>query len=201
MSDWGARLVRLAQGALPSEKGVTPVMRRNGHSRYVSEVPVVTPVTPVTPSRGSFPKETKKGGVTDGVTLPDEVAERAALIEYGVGVPREWAEGFARLDLGNPPAGFNDARWRLLLDDGGRFLDGWAGEAARLGWQTTDVFGIHPLAPSARFDAMGLVPVINGGEVVAITERSATIQSPGGSKLVYMRRPSSAGVCLWELAS
>jgi hypothetical protein len=127
--------------------------------------------------------------------------ERAALVEYGAGVPREWAEGFARLDLGNPSVGFNDARWRLLLDDGGRFLDRWANEAAHLGWQTKDVFGIHPLAPSARFDAMGLVPIINGGEVISIAERSATVRSPGGSKLVYMRRPSSGSVCLWELAS
>ena len=49
-ADWGTRLVRLAQGTLPSENGVTSVTRRNGNSRYVSEVPVVTPVTPVTPS-------------------------------------------------------------------------------------------------------------------------------------------------------
>jgi len=129
----------------------------------------------------------------------EALEERAALVEYGAGVPREWAEGFARLDLGVPPAGFNDARWRLLLDDGGRFLDRWAGEAARLGWEALEVFGIHPLVPSARFDAMGLVPIINGGEVILITERSATIQSPGRSKLVYMRRPSSGRVCLWEL--
>jgi hypothetical protein len=45
LADWGARLERLPQGGLPSEIGVTPVMRRDGNSRYVSEVPVVTPVT------------------------------------------------------------------------------------------------------------------------------------------------------------
>ena len=73
-ADWGARLVRLARGTLASENGVTPVMKRNGNSRYVSEVPVVTPVTPVTPSAGLIPKESKKGGVTAGVTTPDEVA-------------------------------------------------------------------------------------------------------------------------------
>jgi hypothetical protein len=32
-ADWGARLVQLAQGTLPSENGVTPVMRRNGNFR------------------------------------------------------------------------------------------------------------------------------------------------------------------------
>ncbi len=61
-ADWGARLVRLAQGTLTSEKGVTHVTRRNRNFGYVSEVPVVTVVTPVTPSEGSFPKESKMGG-------------------------------------------------------------------------------------------------------------------------------------------
>jgi hypothetical protein len=84
-ADWGSRLVRLAQGVLPSENGVIPVMRRNSNSRYVSEVPVVTPVTPVTPSAGSFPKEIKNGGVTAGVTLPDQAAERAAIMEIDGG--------------------------------------------------------------------------------------------------------------------
>jgi hypothetical protein len=35
----------------------------------------------------------------------DDLEERAALVEYGAGVPREWAEGFARLDLAAPPKG------------------------------------------------------------------------------------------------
>ena len=61
-ADSGTRLVRLAQGTLPFENGVTSVMRRNGNSRYVSEVPMVTPVTPVTPSVRSFPKGGKNGG-------------------------------------------------------------------------------------------------------------------------------------------
>jgi len=33
----------------------------------------------------------------------DEVAERAALIEFGADVPREWAEGFSKLNPDRPP--------------------------------------------------------------------------------------------------
>src|SRR5262249_43560065 len=33
----------------------------------------------------------------------DRHEERAAIIEYSAGVPREWAEGFAWLDPGRPP--------------------------------------------------------------------------------------------------
>ena len=132
--------------------------------------PSVTKVTEVTTAYGA------------------DYEERAALVEYGAGVPRDWAEGFARLDLASPSNGFSIARWRIMIDDGGRFLDRWATEAAGLGWQATDVFGVHPAAPSSRFDAMGLVPIIGGGEVISITERTATIRSPGGQLLVYMRR-------------
>ena len=142
------------------------------------------------------PPVTKVTGVTTAFGADYE--ERAALVEYEAGVPRDWAEGFARLDLASPSTGFSIARWRMVIDDGGRFLDRWATEAAGLGWQAIDVFGVHPAAPSARFDAMGLVPIIGGGEVISITERSATIRSPGGQLLVYMRRPCTGAVCLWD---
>jgi hypothetical protein len=33
--------------------------------------------------------------------------ERAAIIEEGAGVPRTWAEGFARLSLAHRPKGFS----------------------------------------------------------------------------------------------
>jgi hypothetical protein len=139
-------------------------------------------------------------GVTD-VFSDVAFEERAALIEHGADVARDWAEGFARLDLAAPPPDFSDDRWRTVVNDGGRFLDRWAQEAARLGWQAADVFGVHPIAPSARFDAMGLVPIIRGGDVTSINERSATIRSPGGQFLIYMRRPSGRAVCLWEIGA
>jgi hypothetical protein len=129
--------------------------------------------------------------------LPDE----HAAIEYDGGAPRVWAEALARLDPACPPRDISPERWLRIIDDWGRFLDdGWAKEASRFGWWATDIFGVHPTAPSCRYDQMGLVPLINGGKVISITERSATIQSPGGSRLVYMRRPSGGGVALWELA-
>jgi hypothetical protein len=146
------------------------------------------------------PSVTKVTGVT-GVLSDAAFEERAALIEYGADVARDWAESFARLDLAAPPPDFSYDGWRTVVNDGGRFLDQWADEAARLGWQAADVFGVHPIAPSARFDAMGLVPIIRGGDVTAINERSATIRSPGGQFLIYMRRPSGGAVCLWEIGA
>jgi hypothetical protein len=127
--------------------------------------------------------------------------ERAALVEFGVGVPRAWAEGFACLNLASPVKGFDDARWRTLIDDGGKFLDRWGAEAAKLGWAAEDVFGVHPHAPGARYHAAGLVLLINGGEVVAIDVQSASIKVKGsGSVLIYLRKPRQGAVALWALA-
>jgi hypothetical protein len=177
-------LTKAAQGGYRTEVTGNLQDRSFGSPQIVQKQSLEPPVTKVT-------------GVTESLS-DASFEERAALIEYGANVPRHWAEGFAGLDLSAPPRGFSYARWRTIVNDGGRFLDRWADEAARLGWQATDVFGVHPIAPSARFDAMGLVPIIGGGEVISINERSATIRSPGGQLLFYMRRPSSGAVCLWD---
>jgi hypothetical protein len=125
--------------------------------------------------------------------------ERAALIESGANVPREWAEGLARLIVAQPIDGFSAQRWRQVIDDGGRFLDQWGSEAARQGWRAVDVFGAIPAAPAARYDGMGLALLINGGTVERITGTTATIRTAGGSAVVYMRRDQENAVSLWEL--
>ena len=65
----------------------------------------------------------------------DAHEERAAIVEYDSGIPRAWAEGFARLDPNNTPADVPPRRWLRFIDDCGGFLDGgWAARAAELGW-------------------------------------------------------------------
>src|SRR4051812_664163 len=58
-------------------------------------------------------------GTTDvEVTSANEnFEERAALVEYGTDVPRDWAEGLARLAVAPPPAGFSPETWWAIVDD------------------------------------------------------------------------------------
>ena len=63
------------------------------------------------------------------MTLELNDTERAALIEFGAGVPRTWAECFASLDC-MPMAGFSEDQWRQIIDDGGLFLDAWGVKAS-----------------------------------------------------------------------
>jgi hypothetical protein len=111
--------------------------------------------------------------------------------------PREWSEGLIRLSTANSSHGFTLDRWRQLIDDGHAFLEQWGQQAARLGWQDTDLFGVHPTAPSARFDAMGLVPLMAGRNIIAMTTDTALLGTRK-SPLTY-RRGSVGAVCLWEL--
>ena len=109
-----------------------------------------------------------------------------------------WARCFARLEPALAPAGFSDCEWRELLQDGNRFFEQWGPQAAELGWTALDLFGVHPVAPAARYDCMGLVPIIRGHVVVALDNVKASLQGRSGASLTYLRRPLSGAVLLWD---
>jgi hypothetical protein len=72
--------------------------------------------------------------IANSISIDDDYEERAAIIEHDGGIPREWAEGFARLDPARPPAGLTLQRWHTVIEAIGIFLDKWAGEAVAKGW-------------------------------------------------------------------
>ena len=69
-------------------------------------------------------------------------------------------------------------RWQRAVEDGRRFLAQWAGPAAALGWTARDLFGVpkasakpHPSYNRlSRYDRIGLVWLLGGRPVVALTE-------------------------------
>ena len=124
------------------------------------------------------------------VSVFDE--ERAAIIEYGAGVPREWAEGYARLHPDRPPRGVPLGRWQRFVDDVGRFLDGgWAAEAWALGWGPLDLFGCDRERPFAGVDHAGLLWLLDGRRLVELDRHRAVIETATGSRLTFRRRPVS----------
>src|SRR5947207_4783725 len=134
-------------------------------------------------------------------TDPDELDERAALIEFVANVPRRWAEGYAALCSMTPPAGFSSERWARIVDAAGVFLDRWAADAIRCGWSDLDVFGCDRDRPDARFDAMGLVLLLDRARIVALDSAGADlVVQPGDARQRYRRRPLPPGtVSLWDL--
>jgi hypothetical protein len=131
----------------------------------------------------------------------DAEDERAAIIEYDGGASRAWAEALARLDPANPPNDVPPKRWLRFIDDCGRFLDeGWADRAVALGWGTLDLFGCNRCKPFARIDHAGLLWLLNGCSLIALSTDTAAIATASGAGLTYRRRPTEPGrVLVWEL--
>lgn len=116
-------------------------------------------------------------------------------------MPRNWTEGYAALAAMPPPTGFSPERWERLVRAAGKFVARWGADAARLGWSTLDVFGAHQGAPASRFDAMGLVLLLNRCEVVGIDQDGADVVTVTDARQRFRRRPLPPGtVPLWELA-
>jgi hypothetical protein len=87
-------------------------------------------------------------------------------------------------------------RWQQAVKDGHRFLSRWGEQADALGWTVGDLFGLHepPAKPHpsysrlSRYDCTGLVWLLDGRSVVALTVETATIKAHSGSILSYRRR-------------
>jgi hypothetical protein len=91
-------------------------------------------------------------------------------------------------------------RWQAAVEDGRRFLARWGEQAEALGWTARDLFGLHqpPGAPHpsysrlARYDETGLIWLLQGRPVVALTEATAAIQSSTGAITIYRRHNKPA---------
>ena len=117
------------------------------------------------------------------------------------GIPRAWADGVAKLTTIARPAMVRPDRWRRAVADAECFLDQWGAQAASLGWSTLDVFGAHPTHPVQRLDLAGLLLLLHGDELAAITADTAGIRTRSGAILTYYRRPRPGAVPLWRLAA
>jgi hypothetical protein len=92
------------------------------------------------------------------------------------------------------------ADWQQSIEDGRRFLAHWGEQAEALGWTFRDLFGLHrpPEKPHpsyrrlSRYDETGLIWLLRGRPVVALTEATAAIQSSTGALTIYRRHNKPA---------
>jgi hypothetical protein len=94
-------------------------------------------------------------------------------------------------------------RWHQMCDDAHRFIEqGWWHRALVLGWDRLELFGADRVAPWARYNRMGLVLLIRGGQVIGMDNRTAKIETLSGGHQTYARAPLDRGevVLIDELA-
>jgi len=90
--------------------------------------------------------------------------------------------------------------WLQAVEDGRRFLGAWDEKAAVLGWTARGLFGLHQVPDSpkptyrrlSRYDATGLIWLLRGRPVVALTANTAAIKNPTGAVTVYRRHNKPA---------
>ena len=81
------------------------------------------------------------------------------------------------------------------MEDGRRFFGRWGEQAEALGWTAKALLGLHqpPDKPHpsysrlSRYDEIGLIWLLRGRPVIALTEATAAIQNPTGAVTVYRR--------------
>jgi hypothetical protein len=117
--------------------------------------------------------------------------QRSAIVDF----PNEWQAISDKLKGAPRVDGFGDARWQALVDDTEAFLARWGEAAHVLGWTAIDLFGVHPAAPAVRFDVMGLLPLLGGASVVALTRDEARMRRPSRAILTF-RKVAQAGAVL-----
>ena len=115
-----------------------------------------------------------------------------------------WAAGVSSLRAMPPPSNYPQHAWEQLIVDAERFLDDWAAQAAALDWTTWELFGCCRRAPWGRIQGMGLVLLLRGDEIAALTATEAVIRTRTGARQTYRRKPADplhpAERCLvWEL--
>jgi len=87
------------------------------------------------------------------------------------------------------------AEWQRAIESGRRFLAQWGEQAESLGWTSRDLFGLAPVPdkPAAnyrrlsRYDLTGLIWLLRGDPVVALTETTAAIRHATGNITTYRR--------------
>jgi hypothetical protein len=130
----------------------------------------------------------------------DDFDEHAAIVEYDGGIPRTWAEGFARLDPSCPPLGVPLRRWRDIIDGIGVFLDRWAAKAATLGWEAADIFGADATRPEVTWLNAGPLWSGDGGHVVEVHSDHMVFKTRTAATLTYSRQPHLRPRALpWQL--
>jgi hypothetical protein len=93
------------------------------------------------------------------------------------------------------PYRIESKRWRQAVGDGEAFLARWGAQAKSLGWTATDLFGLHqpPAEPHpsysrlSRYDCTGLVWLLCGRPVIALTESTAAIENSTGNITIYRK--------------
>lgn len=173
------------------ENAVTPASHYNRD--FINKIKDVTVLPGFSANIASQPE---KGCVA---TVGPEAGCKVEIIELPQA--ERYRKVFAYLQL-RPPAFVESPRWKQCVADGSRFLAVWGEQAQALNWTSADLFGLHdpPANPHpnynrlSRYDCTGLVWLLQGRKVTALTADTAAIQNPTTGNVTVYRRHNKPGL-------
>ena len=134
----------------------------------------------------------KRGEKQIGTTIPAKIA-KVAKVQPAVSGPHPYRLIFDALERRCPDFVPND-RWKRAIEDAQSFLAIWGAQAEAFGWTERELFGLPDLPDRprpkyqrlSRYDQTGLVWLLQGRHVVALTKDTAVIETANGT-VVYRR--------------
>ena len=105
----------------------------------------------------------------------------------GVAPPFPFADALDHLDR-RCPDHIEAKRWQQCVVDASRFIASWGDKALALGWTADELFGLpepparpHPsYSRLSRYDCTGLLWLLQGRRVIALTNTTAAISTSSG---------------------
>ncbi|GJE29752.1 hypothetical protein [Methylobacterium organophilum] len=79
-----------------------------------------------------------------------------------------------------------------------RFLDQWGEDAARLGWSTESLFGVHRLAGALRPDSTGALVTLYPRRCITICEREIHLERRGVVLVARGLTNPAESIPLWQ---
>ena len=120
----------------------------------------------------------------------------------GLAVPEEWLGGIERLATMLSPARIEPQRWAAYVATATRLLHDQGPALHGAEWGTLALFGLHRHCPATYPPGWGLAWLLDtDGDVLDVTPDGVGMRrTPSGARLVFRRRPRTAGVVpVWEL--
>lgn len=206
-SDFGSHMLDLLKNTGPTgptgNTSIKPLV--SGQDFGTSRAQQVGPLdsdwsqhAPVSGPKFSTQKQLLRAPVTSG-TSGTTSFQQARAPDFASLYPAQWYAVLTALKAREPVEWLSTERWRFLISDTENFLQRWGSAAHSLGWTALDLFGVHPIAPAARFDVMGLLPIMNGGAVVNLTDDAATLRARTGAVLTYRRSTERGAVLISDV--
>jgi hypothetical protein len=86
-------------------------------------------------------------------------------------------------------------RWQQAVADATAFTSQWGAQAQTFGWTARELFGLHPVPERpagnysrlSRLDHAGLIWLLRGRPVIALTAAEAVMRCQSGATLTYRK--------------